>query len=519
MDMIEDDHIDAGRQEIVEYGEPAPARSIPPQWRGAGLAVALVALAGGAWFALRPSDPASRVALAVPTGSLDEARSNLARAGISCELRGGALWVHASDAPRAADAAMPRSSANAVAAALADESVFASGESSRARRLAATIRTLEQSIAMQPGVDRASVVVSDAPRSLAPGASGGAGASVTVAMRAGPMPQDLVDAVAVMVAGACGGMRPESVAIVDAGSGRVRCVRDAEARMRVDVSRAREERASELVTALLSDIPGVSVRVHEGEGGLMVAAVELPHSVAIARAEYEAGGDLARYLELERMRVSERLDLFLSAPGAQLCAVSVALAPQSESEHVASARPEQGYSATNPARTETDEAAARERGMPLGASGASNAFPIGWALVALAGVVALAWWAWRRPAPVGSAALAADVAMPAFDEEPIPGSEASDAVRAGPEEAAAIVRGWVDGGGVERAARLVVALDASAAASILQVLPVVQVQQLTAALSSLDAPGHAELQDAVQTFLEELELGDVGDYRAAHEAA
>ena len=70
-----------------------------------------------------------------------------------------------------------------------------------------------------------------------------------------------------------------------------------------------------------------------------------------------------------------------------------------------------------------------------------------------------------------------------------------------------------------RHARLVVALDASAAANILQALPVTHVQQVTAALSTLDAPEHAELQEAVQSFLEELELGDVGDYRAANEAA
>jgi hypothetical protein len=109
--------------------------------------------------------------------------------------------------------------------------------------------------------------------------------------------------------------------------------------------------------------------------------------------------------------------------------------------------------------------------------------------------------------------------MPAFDEEPIPGSEASDAVRTAPEEAATVVRAWIDGGDVERAARLVVALDASAAATILQALPVTHVQQVTAALSTLDAPEHAELREAVQSVLEELELGDVGDYRAANEAA
>jgi hypothetical protein len=65
------------------------------------------------------------------------------------------------------------------------------------------------------------------------------------------------------------------------------------------------------------------VRVHEGEGGAMVAAVELPHSVAITRAEYETEGDVARYVDMERMRIAERLELFLSAPGAQVCAVSV----------------------------------------------------------------------------------------------------------------------------------------------------------------------------------------------------
>jgi flagellar motor switch protein FliG len=83
----------------------------------------------------------------------------------------------------------------------------------------------------------------------------------------------------------------------------------------------------------------------------------------------------------------------------------------------------------------------------------------------------------------------------------------------------ASLAGRIDGGGVERAARLVVALDASAAATILQALPVTHVQQVTAALSTLDAPEHAELQEAVQSFLEELELGEVGDYRAANEAA
>jgi flagellar motor switch protein FliG len=68
---------------------------------------------------------------------------------------------------------------------------------------------------------------------------------------------------------------------------------------------------------------------------------------------------------------------------------------------------------------------------------------------------------------------------------------------------AAIVRSWLDAGRADRAARLVVALDAPAATALLQALPVACVQRVTAALGSLDAPTHAELSDAVRAFLDE----------------
>jgi hypothetical protein len=109
--------------------------------------------------------------------------------------------------------------------------------------------------------------------------------------------------------------------------------------------------------------------------------------------------------------------------------------------------------------------------------------------------------------------------MPAFDEEPLPGADASEAVRSAPEQSAFVVRGWIDTGDTDRAARLLVALDAGAAAAILQALPVTHVQRATNALGALDAPRHEELAEAVRSFFEDLEMAPEGGYRDAHEAA
>jgi hypothetical protein len=436
-------------------------------------------------------------------------------------LQDGSLWVDAQDARRAAEAAVPKSSANAVASALEDESIFASGESSRARRLAATIKTLEATIVMQPGVERASVVVGDAPRSFAPGAASGATAAVTVGMRSGAMPQDLVDAVAVMVAGACQGVKPESVAIIDAVSGRVRTVRDVNARAMADIVHAREEHAAELVTALLADIPGVSVRVRESEGGAVVATIEVPRSVAVARAEAEAGGDMTQYMELERSRIADRVEPFITAPGSRVSAVALSIAAEPEWDRVAVTQPAEPYSVQSPVRTQVEASAARERATPLGSTNAANGFPYGWALLALGGLAGFAWWTWARPRGAAIATNDDDneTAMPAFDEEPLPGADASEAVRSAPEQSAFVVRGWIDTGDTDRAARLLVALDAGAAAAILQALPVTHVQRATNALGALDAPGHEELAEAVRSFFEDLEMAPEGGYRDAHEAA
>ena len=517
MELIEDHSDDAGRNEIVESGGGEWAA--PPAWRRpaviAAAALAAASIAAWAWVSAR--QPAL-VAIAVQPSSLESARAALAARGIACESRDGALWVASSDVRRAAEAASARPSVNAVAAALEEESVFASGESSRARRVAATIRELESAIAMQPGVARASVVIGEAPRAFAPGAAASGTASVTVSMRSGQMPQELVDAVGVLVAGACPGVRPESVAVIDAGVGRVRSVRGAADRAAAEAARVREEHAARIVASLVSDIPGARVEVRESEGGASVATVVLPRSYASSRAEFDAAGDVSRFLDMERERIHARVEPFLGGANACASAVAVALAPDASEERALHASPEAPYSSPSPAASAVREAAERERLMPLG-GGRADAFPAEWALVAVAGLAAFAWWAWRRPRMARAEAEPVDGQVPDFDAEPLPGADASDAVREMPARAAEVLGAWIAGGDHESAARLIVALDAGAAASVLQALPVDRVQRVTAALGSLDAPTHEELAEAVRAFLDEVDQGPVPGYRGSSEAA
>jgi hypothetical protein len=322
-----------------------------------------------------------------------------------------------------------------------------------------------------------------------------------------------------MVAGACQGVKPESVAIIDAVSGRVRTVRDAQSRAMADIVHAREEHAAELVTAVLSDIPGVAVRIRESEGGAVVATIEVPRSVAIARAEAEVGGNMDQYIELERSRIADRVEPFITAPGSRVSAVALLIGAEPEWDHVAVTQPADPYSVQSQVRTQVDASAARERATPLGSNNAANGFPYGWALLALGGLAAFAWWTWGRSRAAASTASDGEIAMPAFDEEPLPGADASEAVRSAPEQSAFVVRGWIDTGDTERAARLLVALDAGAAAAVLQALPVAHVQRATNALGALEAPNHEELAEAVRSFFEDLEMAPEGGYRDAHEAA
>jgi hypothetical protein len=241
----------------------------------------------------------------------------------------------------------------------------------------------------------------------------------------------------------------------------------------------------------------------------------------VARAEAEAGGDMTQYMDLERSRIADRVEPFLTAPGSRVSAVALSIAAEPEWDRVAVTQPAEPYSVQSQVRTQVEASAARERATPLGSTNAANGFPYGWALLALGGLAGFAWWTWARPR--GAAVAASDddseIAMPAFDEEPLPGADASEAVRSAPEQSAFVVRGWIDTGDTDRAARLLVALDAGAAAAILQALPVTHVQRATNALGALDAPGHEELAEAVRSFFEDLEMAPEGGYRDAHEAA
>ena len=509
MELIEDQTEDAGRRELAEAGDGQPPRRISPRTALAlGVAAASACALALAWWSSRPAE---RAALAVQPSGTEPALRALAAAGIRAESRDGLLWVPAADAARAAALAAPGPAPNAVAAALEGESVFASGESSRARRTAAVIRELEASIAMQPGVERASVVVGESARPAAPGTSGGSTASVTVRMRSGAMPDDLVDAVAALVAGACPGMRPESVAIVDAGAGRVRTIRGAGERALAAARRTREEQGARLASTALAHVPGASVRVTETDGGALVAEVALPRGFVEARAAATGSPDLVAALAGEREALRDSVAPVLEAFGGCPATVTVSVADTESA----------------PLRTERTPAEAAlamqaERTLPLGPAPGREAFPFGWAVVAAFGLAGAAWFAWRRPAgaPHGAAEPSAapdDESMPDFDGDPLPGAEASEAVRAAPAAAAGVLRRWLDAGFEELAARLVVALDAAASASVLRALPVAHVERVTEALGSMEDVSREDLADAVESFL--AEFHGPGGFGPAAEAA
>lgn len=494
MDLIEDQSDDAGREEAA--GSPPDARA---WWaRPAFVAASVALLAGAGALAWAGTRGVPDVAVAVPAGSAERVRSALAEAGIPAAVRDGMVWVAAPDAARAAAVAAPGPAANAVAEALAEESIFASGETSRARRTAAVIRELESSIAMQPGVARASVVLGEAGRPGAPGSSSGPTASVTVRMRSGTMGDDLVDAVAVLVAGACPGMRPESVAIIDAGAGRVRAVRAAAERAAAAARSAREERLARVVDAALVGVPGASASVVEAEGGSFLAQVRLPRSAAA-----------------EQARIAESLEPILAVAGGCPAALSFVIAESTEAG-VERTPPEAPLAGAFPAAALGP--ADPDRARPLGRPGSSADLPIGWGIAAVLGIGVLVWWSWaRRSAVTPAGSEAVESAIPDFDDEPMPGAEASDAVRAAPAAAATVLARWLDAGYDELTARLVVALDASASASVLRALAAAHVERVTEALGALDAVSREDLADAVESFL--TEFPGSGGYRAPAEAA
>ncbi|MFO0963490.1 MAG: hypothetical protein U0625_11385 [Phycisphaerales bacterium] len=529
-DLVEDDRDDAWIAGDAPLSDPEPPEPASPWTIVRGRRATMVAL-GAAFVAVVaawgfwPRAAGTEVALAVPAADAAAARATLVAAGIPAAQREGALWVPAAQVRTAIETlAAARPAPNAMASALADESVFASSDQTRARRLAATMQALESAIAQQPGVARAQVVLTEAHRSGAPGSASGGAAAVTVTMRSGPMPQDLVDAVAVLVCGASPGLRPEQVAILDAVAGRARQPRGAEERAVADIVRAREERANALLAAMLTDIPGVRVAVREAESGGMVATIHLPRGYLQARALTPEGTvrELPAVLATERDRIAAMVEPFLQCPAGNCpTAVAVAMAADAGDAPAASSAevgidapaPAEPFAARSPSQVAFD-GAARERTTPLGPGGGpAPSFPWGWAFLTIVGAAAVGSWTLQRTRP-GAGRPAATTRAPAIVEpvEPEPIEEspalaaASEAVRAAPEQASEVVRGWLDAGYESRAAHLLVALDAGAAGLVLRGLPVRSVQSATAALGETEAPAPEELAEAAEGFLAEMEL-------------
>jgi hypothetical protein len=516
-----DDGFDDGRGTLAL---PAPEGDgeggVVSPWRRrfgvvAGVAVAASAAAG--ILAWRASADVPEVAVALAGIEPAVARERLAAASIRCEVRDGAAWVSPEDVRRAVDACgtMVRPG-NPVADALAEESIFASGDSVRARRTAATLRMIESAIAMQPGVERASVVVGEPVRTAGPGGAAGGAASVTVSMRSGRMSQDLVDAVAMLVAGACPGVRPESVVIVDAGEGRVRAARDASVRAQVDAARARESASEAVIASLLADLPVADVRVRESAQGAVVATVELARDEALALA-HAAGTGIADWVAAERGRSQERVAPFVGVHDGCAFALQVVVAP---ADPLRSVSDDPAVTLTESARAEGPMGArsrsasipsSDERSMPLGPSSAAGGVPFGWLAVLLcgAGVVGAAWWMRARRHARAAGAGDWDNA-----EEPVPGVDepvlehaelSADVVRA-VDASAQLLSHWASGGRAVEAAHVVVALEAAAASAVLQAMPVAQVKLVTAALSTLESPAPREIDAAARSFAAELQL-------------
>jgi hypothetical protein len=510
-----DDGFDDGRGALALPAPEGDPGAASPWRRRIGIlgaaAAAVVAAAG--FLAWRSSAHPTRVALA----GIDpaSARARLESRSIPCEVRDGAAWVAPEDVRRAVEAcgetARP---GNPVAEALAEESIFASGETVRARRSAATLRLLESAIAMQPGVDRASVVVGEPARTSGPGGAAGGAASVTVSMRSGRMSQDLVDAIAMLVAGACPGVRPESVVIVEAGEGRVRAARDAASRAQVDAARARESVAESLIASLLPDLPVTDVRVRESAHGSIVATVELARAEAEAVAAESGAAGVGDWIAAERELAQERVAPFVGGPDGCAFALQLVVAPVAAGHRpAASASTDVPRAEPSLGSRSVPTSAVDERSMPLGPSSAAGGFPVGWAVALVAGIAVAcgAWW-WRsRGSGSGPTPEDADDGLPGFDEPAVEHAELSAEVARSVPVAAELLSRWIAGGHAEDAAHVVVALDAGAASGLLQALPAGHVQAVTAALSSLESPTAPEIDAAARRFAAELELS-VGEH-------
>ena len=217
-----------------------------------------------------PGTPSRLVPLAVSTEATPGARSWLSEHGVEHELKDGQIMVE----PEARERVLAALSEQGVGGArlidfntlLEEESPFHTQEQSRFLRMAATMGVLERMIGQYKGVRSAKVVIADPQRTTGIGAQFvPPTASVAVTMEQGEMTQDLVDAVAGLVAGAHPGLRVENVTVTDGAANRRRHARrteDLAAGTNLEQAMRLESVVQRRIEQHLAFIPGVMVAVH-----------------------------------------------------------------------------------------------------------------------------------------------------------------------------------------------------------------------------------------------------------------
>jgi len=211
-----------------------------------------------------------KVPLAISADAFEPARLWLASNGVEHEEREGRLYVP----PERRTAVLAQLSESGVGGdklidfntLIEQESPFHSQEQSRFLRLTATMGVLERMLSQYKGVRSAKVVIADPQRTTGLGAQHTPPtASVTVVMERDEMSQDLVDAVAGLVAGAHPGLKVENVTVTDALAAKRRTARRSED-LAVGTNLEQQQRLEGVVQRRLEQhlafIPGVMVAVH-----------------------------------------------------------------------------------------------------------------------------------------------------------------------------------------------------------------------------------------------------------------
>lgn len=212
----------------------------------------------------------SKVPLAISSESIAPAKLWLEQNGVDHEEREGRLYVP----PERRTAVLASLSESGVGGdklidfntLIEQESPFHSQEQSRFLRLTATMGVLERMISQYKGVRSAKVVIADPQRTTGLGAQfTPPTASVTVVMARDEMSQDLVDAVAGLVAGAHPGLKVENVTVTDALAAKRRHARRSEdlaTGTNLEQQTRLEGVVQRRIEQHLAFIPGVMVAVH-----------------------------------------------------------------------------------------------------------------------------------------------------------------------------------------------------------------------------------------------------------------